>query len=104
MDFKTIESMVKTELEKNERSRKDDMFLYYRICVQKSDKDVAHLAFGNVMRNYKEFGLPTFETVRRTRQKVQERFPYLKDNETVIKRAEAESDYLDYVRDGKGAN
>ena len=103
MDLKTIESLVKTELETCERCRKDDMFLWYRICVKRSKRNISHISFGNIITNHEAFGLPNFETVRRTRQKVQKKFPYLKDDETVIRRAEAESDYLDYVRGGKGA-
>lgn len=98
MKLESIEAMVKEELEICKRSREDDMFLYYRIAVKVAENDVAHLAFCIVMRNYKELGLPTYESVRRSRQKVQAKFPYLKDPKTAVRRAESEEDFLRYAR------
>jgi len=43
-------------------------------------RKIAELPFGYVMFNYKRFGLPCFETIRRARQRVQSLFPELSRN------------------------
>ena len=55
------------------------MRLYYyvcRDCISETHGNT-HLSFEEVMTNYKELGCPGFESVRRTRQKIQAILPEL---------------------------
>jgi hypothetical protein len=42
--------------------------------------------------------LPCFESIRRSRQKLQEKYPELNDIETAIHRADKEEEYREFVR------
>lgn len=77
--LKTVENMVLNVLISNPDARYDDMRLYYyvcRDCISKTHSNT-HLSFEEVMTNYKELGCPGFESVRRTRQKIQAILPEL---------------------------
>ena len=65
--LKTVENMVLNVLISTPDARDDDMRLYYYVC-----RDCIR-----VMTNYKELGCPGFESVRRTRQKIQAILPEL---------------------------
>lgn len=55
--------------------------------------------FINVMVKRKAMKLPSFETIRRCRQKLQEKHEFLRANEATEKaRLEAQEKYLEYVR------
>lgn len=77
--LKTIEKMVYEVLKENPATRDNDMELYY--IVGKEFFYLTHgsamLLFEDVMRNYKALGIPCFESVRRTRQKIQAAHPEL---------------------------
>ena len=71
--LKTVENMVLNVLISTPDARDDDMRLYYyvcRDCISETHGNT-HLSFEEVMTNYKELGCPGFESVRRTRQKIQ---------------------------------
>jgi len=52
-----------------------------------------------VMKHHKELGLPSFETIRRTRQKVQEENPSLESSKAKKKeRQMAFNDFLEFAR------
>ena len=96
-----ISNMVKILLEDDERCRNSDSYLYLQIV-----KDTAAMN-GIDLRNVtvpdfllsmgKEF--PPFETVRRTRQKVQATYPELCASERVEAfRAENEKIFREYAR------
>ena len=71
--------MVLNVLISNPDARDDDMRLYYYVCRDciSETHDEADLSFEEVMTNYKELGCPGFESVRRTRQKIQAILPEL---------------------------
>lgn len=79
MKLKTVEKMVYDVLKSNPKARDNDMELYY--IVSKEFFYLTHgqamLLFEDVMRNYKALGIPCFESVRRTRQKIQAAHPEL---------------------------
>ena len=76
-DLKTIESRVRAILANNEEARDDDMILYLLYCNRYGEVRVGELPFEMVMNNYKVFHIPCFESVRRTRPKIQAATPEL---------------------------
>lgn len=76
----TVESRVLEILRACPRSRYDDMALVTQYYSRYGHRKIAELPFGYVMFNYKRFGLPCFETIRRARQRVQSLFPELSRN------------------------
>ena len=81
---KTVESRVLSVLKDCPRARFDDMILImhyynrYATYLRAGELPLNDLAF-----NYKVYGLPCFETIRRARQRVQSIFPeYSRNTET----------------------
>ncbi len=81
---KTVESRVLSILKDCPRARFDDMILimpYYNRYANHLRAD--ELPLCNLAFNYKAYGLPCFETIRRARQRVQSLFPeYSRNIET----------------------
>lgn len=98
-NLKTIESKVKAILQKNEDARNDDMTLYLIVCIT-CLKDAGAMSFAEVMEQYKYLGLPSFESVGRTRRKLQAKYPELAGNTRVRRlRAEGEKAYRKYAKE-----
>lgn len=76
-DLKTIENRVRDILLSSKEARDDDMILYLLYCNRFGEVRVGELPFEMVMNNYKVFHIPCFESVRRTRQKIQAATPEL---------------------------
>ena len=77
--LKKIEDRVISILKTNVDARSDDMMLYLLVCnsFYSSENSVGKMPFEVVMKNYKELELPHFESVRRTRAKIQSEHPEL---------------------------
>lgn len=77
----TIENQVHSILQENMKAQNDDMKLYLLVCnrcYQRYEKqDVGTLPFAVIMNCYKELHLPHFESVRRSRAKLQVAYPEL---------------------------
>ena len=98
-NLKTIEGKVKAILEKDEEARNDDMLLYLKVC-NTCLKDTGAMPFAEVMEQYKYLGLPSFESVGRTRRKLQAKYPELAGNARVRRlRAEGEKAYRKYAKE-----
>ena len=69
-NLKTIEGKVKAILEKDEEARNDDMLLYLKVC-NTFLKDTGAMPFAEVMSQYRYLGLPSIESVGRTRRNFQ---------------------------------
>ena len=83
-NLKTIEKKVRAVLEKNEDARNDDMVLY----------------LAEIITQHKYLGLPSFESVSRTRRKLQARYPELAGSRPVQKmRATGEKAYRRYAKE-----
>lgn len=72
----TIEKVVLEILKANEEARNDDMKLYLLVCEAVNpyptcDRDIGSFSFSSVMNHYRELRLPHFESVRRSRAKIQ---------------------------------
>lgn len=79
-ELKYISDVVKVILTANERARNSDSFLYLRVleyygCL--NGVDVKGMTVPAFLLNMDDYGLPKFESVRRTRQKLQAQYPEL---------------------------
>lgn len=90
----TMESDVESLLRKYPWLRENDRKLYLAVLWKRGyDLNVSITHFFN------DNSYPSTETVRRTRQKVQEKFPELRpEGEVKAMREQAEREYLDYAR------
>lgn len=97
MKLKNISKIVLKVLKEDIESRKNDLRLFLKVqenyipnIGQANLRDV----YGLVERGM----LPSFEGMRRARQKIQEKNPELKDTETEYYRAKEEEKYLEFAR------
>ncbi len=98
-NLKTIEGKVKVILQKNEDARNDDMMLYLALCNLYLE-DAGNMPLAQIMTKHKELGLPSFESVGRTRRKLQERHPELLGSVRKQKiRAAGEKAYCKYAKE-----
>lgn len=82
----TTTKMVREVLEVMPQARNSDNFLYFVVCNRIATMkgiDVNKMSMPMFLLNLKEFGFPNFETVRRTRQKLQAENAELRACETV---------------------
>lgn len=74
---KTVESRVLNVLREYPETRFDDMLLILRYYNRYGDIRAGDLSLEDIAYNYKGYGLPCFESIRRARQRVQSLFPEL---------------------------
>lgn len=80
---------------------RDDDFRLIGFVYKELNSTVIDLPFRTVMWYHKEFDLPSFETIRRTRQKLQADNPDLR-GEAYISRINKQKDYIDkFVKGAK---
>lgn len=78
----TVESRVLQILRNSPETRYEDMKLYYRYYNRYADDlRAGELPLEDLAYNYKSYGLPCFESIRRARQRVQSLFPELSRTE-----------------------
>lgn len=98
-NLKTIEGRVRAVLEKDRDARDDDMLLYLAVC-NSCLKGTGAMPFAEVMAQYRHLGLPSFESVSRTRRKLQADTPELVGQARVrTLRALREKAYRQYARE-----
>lgn len=91
-ELKKIRDIVKAILLNDEQARNSDAYLYTQV-VQYVAPHLYTKPFHMAMTAP---GMPSYESVRRTRQKIQEKFPDLQATEVVKeKREERIDDYLE---------
>lgn len=97
-----VTELVKIILENDERARNSDSFLYLKVLDfigMKNGIDINSMSIPVFLLSINELGFPKFETVRRTRQKIQAEFPELAANKQVREfRAEQEKEFKEYAR------
>ncbi len=81
-ELKTTTYLVKDILTHYPDTRNSDDLLYAKVC-ECAKPETMNLPFVVVLLKRKELGIPAFESVRRTRQKVQAENPELSGNTTV---------------------
>lgn len=78
--------LVKSVLKLHPQARNSDNYLYYTVCKiigRRNGIDVDSMPMPRFFLHLKDFGFPAFETVRRTRQKIQAECPELAADATV---------------------
>ena len=79
--LKTVESRVREILRDCPASRFDDMLLILHYYNRDGYLRAGELPLADIVFNYKSYGLPCFESIRRARQRVQSLFPELSRNQ-----------------------
>ena len=105
--LETIETELKKILEKEPLARKDDMYLYYIYCTKYgvlNSKAFVQLFYSKNFR--KEYNIPVFESVSRSRRKLQQEYEYLRPEKQVQEaRTNKEADYIRYaIDDSRNSN
>lgn len=100
-DLKTTTALVKAILEQDKQCRNSDSLLYYRVLSiigRRKGVDIEEMSLPYFLLNMSGTEFPPFESVRRTRQKIQEHHPELGACEAVADlRAMNEESYRDYA-------
>ena len=106
-NLKAVSYIVKAILEEDKQARNSDSYLYLKVLDHIAHRDGIFLAGMPVpyfLENMKFLGFPPFESVRRTRQKIQAKIPELAASQQVQEmRKECEAEYMDYAT-GRGCH
>lgn len=97
--LKNTSEIVRGILAVDKRARNSDSFLYLQVLkhyAAETGKPVCDMPVQDFLLSMGEMGVPPFETVRRTRQLVQARYPGLSSNDTV-KRMRQENEKAYYA-------
>lgn len=100
-DLKNTTALVRSILEKDKQCRNSDSLLYLRVVTTVANQkgiDIDRISVPRFLLTLHGAGFPGFETVRRTRQKLQQHYPELAACETVEGfRAENEKEFRAYA-------
>lgn len=91
--MKDLSGIVKKVLTEHKDARDSD-FRTIGWVIKSLRPEVMDMKLSQVLWNHKELNIPSFETIRRTRQKVQHDNPDLR-GEAYNKRMEKQKDYID---------
>lgn len=101
-NLKTIKALVQTILEEDEKARNSDSYLYLRVLNTIADREHINLNEIHVVDflvNLNRSPFPIFESVRRSRQILQAKYPRLAPCEVVEEyREEKEQEFLEFAR------
>lgn len=103
----TLAQVVKTIMEEDKQARNSDGFLYLRVLevyAKSSERPINlyKMSVVDFLLNMKEYGFPTFESVRRNRQLIAAKYPNLAGGEDVEAwRTANEEAVREYVREAK---
>lgn len=97
-----LSELVHDILVKNEKARNSDTYLYYIVCneeLKSNGHDISKITLADSLLRREELGLPPFESVRRTRQKIQHDNQELAGSKEVEAfRSKNEKEYRQYAR------
>lgn len=97
-NIQATSAIVKQVLEESPETRNSDSLLYIKV-IEHINKTLIYKPLADVLQNRKEYGIPPFESVRRSRQKIQSCFPNLAaKKEVAAARAENEVIVRDFAR------
>ena len=101
-DLNSTKALVKFVLENFEKARNNDNYCYYVVCqtvAMRYDLNLERISVTDFFLSSQTSIFPPFESVRRSRQKVQEENPHLAPCKRVRrKRAELEKAYREFAR------
>ena len=85
-ELKTTHDLVLEILKASPKARNSDNYLLYAVYATHGKRhgiDIDHMSVTTFFLHLKEYGFPSPETVRRTRQKIQAAYPELCGSEDV---------------------
>ena len=85
-ELMTTKALVHSILEQDKRARNSDSYLYLKVLDAidaKKNMGIHSIPLGQFLLHMSEWGFPPFESVRRTRQYIQRKFPELEACEEV---------------------
>lgn len=101
-ELNNTKAMVKSVLMTHPQARNSDNYLYYTICKHIGKRhgiDIDKMSIPAFFLHLKDYGFPGFETVRRTRQKIQAEYPELAGDDNVeAQRMLNEEAFREYAR------
>lgn len=80
------QALVKKIMEQDAGARNSDSYLYLRVInevAKEKNHDLSAVSITDYLSNMSQWGFPPFESVRRSRQKLQQYNPDLASNEAV---------------------
>lgn len=96
-ELKRTSTIVLKILKEDIRARKDDNYLIKRVH-EVVLPGASELTLNQVLGLITRKELPCFESIRRTRQKVQEKYPELTNVDAMIHRLDKEKEYVEFAR------
>lgn len=101
-NLKSLTKLVKSILEKEPDTRSSDNRLYYAVCAKigaENGVDINKMSMPHFLLHLKDYGMPAFESVRRTRQKIQaDNRELAADRDVEAQRELNEEKYRDYAK------
>lgn len=91
--MKDLNDLIKKILTEHKEARDDD-FKVIGYVVKALNPEAMQLTFGQALWNHNKLDLPSFETIRRTRQKIQHDHPELR-GELYLKRMEKQTEFIE---------
>lgn len=91
--MKDLNELVKRILAEHKEARDDD-FKVIGYVIKSLNPEAMQLTFGQALWNHSKLDLPSFETIRRTRQKIQHDHPELR-GELYLKRMEKQTEFIE---------
>lgn len=88
-----LNELVKKILTDHPEARDDD-FKVIGYVIKALNPEAMQLTFGQALWNHSKLNLPSFESIRRTRQKIQHDHPELR-GELYLKRMEKQTEWLE---------
>lgn len=96
-ELKRTSEIVYKLLKENALTRKDDNYLIKKVH-EEIIPGASDMTLNQVLSLITLKRLPGFETIRRARQKMQEKHPELNDIKTMIHRLDKEEEYREFAR------
>lgn len=101
-NLNSLTALVRIILENEPQTRNSDGLLWLEVLERQADAkgiDLRNFSVTSFLPQIGELGFSPFESVRRTRQKLQASYPHLAAAEAVQAfRAEREAEYREYAR------
>ena len=101
-ELKTTKSLVESILEQDAEARNSDRHLYLKVIRKVAEErmfDLNAISVTDFLSNMSQWGFPPFESVRRSRQKLQQFNPELSSNDEVQAfREENEAVFREFAR------
>lgn len=91
-EIKNTNDLVLEILKQSPKARNSDNYLYYSVIAiigKRNGIDIEQMSVPHYLLHLKEYGFPAFETVRRTRQKIQATHPGLAGEDAIEKQRTA---------------